>query len=457
MSAAANASPAHEPARPRLVALAWPLMAEMLLGFAVSLMGLALAARVGDASAAAFGLTNHVLGAFFLLFRIVSMGASVVITQQLGAQQTEAARASARAAFAACAWLGVSVACVVAASAPGLMSFMQAPAEVERLAVPFLRTLALALGLDAMLAITSAVLRAQLRSRQTLMVSLAIHATHLALCVPAMSHWGLPGFALAMAASRVLGLALLLVLWQKELGISVARRDAWRPRWAPLVPMLHIGVPGAAENIAYRLAMLAALNGVAAMGTAALATHSYATQITNLIVLFALAIGFAGEILIGHLVGAGQLHKADRLLHRSVALGLAGGTGIALAAALAGPWLLRGFTQDPAILRAAATLLWVNVLLEPGRTLNVVVINALRAAGDARFPVAFGAVSMLLVMAGGAWLLGTHFGLGLLGVWLAFAADEWLRGLTMLARWRARSWVGLARQAHARARRALAT
>jgi hypothetical protein len=31
----------------------------------------------------------------------------------------------------------------------------------------------------------------------------------------------------------------------------------------------------------------------------------------NLIVLFTAAIGFAGEILVGHLVGAGRLHEAS--------------------------------------------------------------------------------------------------------------------------------------------------
>jgi Na+-driven multidrug efflux pump len=30
--------------------------------------------------------------------------------------------------------------------------------------------------------------------------------------------------------------------------------------------------------------------------------------------------------------------------------------------------------------------------------------------------------------------------LGLVGVWIAFASDEWLRGLLMLLRWRSRAW-----------------
>jgi Na+-driven multidrug efflux pump len=105
-------------------------------------------------------------------------------------------------------------------------------------------------------------------------------------------------------------------------------------------------------------------------------------------------------------------------------------------------------------------LLWITVLLEPGRTCNIVIINALRATGDARFPVAVGAVSMLLVMAGGSWLLGVHYQLGLVGVWIAYAADEWLRGLIMAARWYGHGWVPSAmatRRRVIRQRDALAT
>ena len=56
--------------------------------------------------------------------------------------------------------------------------------------------------------------------------------------------------------------------------------------------------------------MLVSVTVVAGLGTVQLATYSYAMQLMNLIVQFTMALGFGGEILVGHQVGAGRLHQA---------------------------------------------------------------------------------------------------------------------------------------------------
>jgi len=450
------ASHAVTPARPGLITLTWPLLAELVLGLLVGLTGLWLASRQSDSASGAFALANNVQASFFLLFRIISMGVSVVITQNLGAGNRAGADETARASLGASTWLGLGAGVVVAACADPLLRLLNAPADVLPIAGPYLRVLAVALALDAFNASMSSVMRAHLHARDTLMNMLAMHSLHLLICTPLMAGFGpvpglgLPGFALAMALSRAFGIAFHLWLWERRLGLVPVRRDWWVMRWRRLGPVLHIGLPGAAENVAYRLALLVTIALVARMGAAELATHSYTMQIMYFILVFGLALGFASEILVGHLIGAGQLHAAHALVRRSLRWGLLVSTSLALVAALTAPWTMRLFTHDPRIIEAATTLLWITVLLEPGRTFNLVVINALRATGDARFPVAAGAASMVFVMAGGAWLLGVHFELGLAGVWIAYAADEWLRGLTMAARWYRHGWVPWARATHRR-------
>ena len=442
--------------RPRLLALAWPMLAEMVLGFAVGMLGLWLASRESDNSSAAFALANQLQAVFFLLFRVIGMGVSVVITQNLGAGKRLAAQATARAALGASSWLGLITALLVFTGAGSLLELLNAPPAVLLLGRPYLQVLALALLLDAFNASMAAVMRAHLRTRDTMFNILAMHGVHLLLCIPLMRGagllpaLGLVGFALAMALSRLFGLLVHLALWRWRLQIIPSARDWWRLQRSLLRPVLQIGLPGAAENVAYRLAMLASVTVVAGMGSQSLATQTYAFQLMNVVVLFSVSLGFASEILIGHLVGAGRLREAHRLLRRSLLWGLLMAISMALLVALTAPWTLTLFTHDPQIIASATTLLWLTVLLEPGRTCNIVIINALRATGDARFPVAAGAASMLFVMAGGSWLLGVHFKLGLLGVWIAYGADEWLRGLAMAARWFGHGWVPSARSTRRR-------
>jgi Na+-driven multidrug efflux pump len=169
---------------------------------------------------------------------------------------------------------------------------------------------------------------------------------------------------------------------------------------------VRIGLPGAAENVAYRSAFVVSVAVVGSMGASALATQAYVLQISYIAIMASLAVGLSTEIVVGHLVGAGQLHEAHRVVRKSLATGLVLSVSVATVAALLGPWLLRGFSQDPDLLAQGAMLLWCTVLLEPGRTFNLVVINALRAAGDARYPVVAGAASMAVILAGGSWLLG---------------------------------------------------
>ena len=95
-------------------------------------------------------------------------------------------------------------------------------------------------------------------------------------------------------------------------------------------------------------------------------------------------------------------------------------------------------------------LLGWTVLLEPGQTFNVVVINALRAAGDARYPVVVDAGSMAVVLGAAVGFFGAHLGLGLVGVWIAYAADESLRALLMWQRWAGLGWAPHGRAAHRR-------
>jgi putative MATE family efflux protein len=431
------------------------MWAEMLLGISVGLVGTALAARQGDAAGGAFGLANQVAAMLFVLFRVVGAGISVVVSQALGGGHRAVADATARASLGASSWIGGACALVAAGAAWPMLRLMNAPPEVLPLAAPFLQVLAPAVLLDAWLATLASVLRSHLRAASTLRVIALVQVVHLGLAVLLMgpAGLGLAGYAVALLVARTLGVVLMLQLWRRHLAIRTVAADWWRLNRPVLRPLLHIGLPGAAENIAWRLAFMVSIAVVGTLGTAVLATHAYVMQVIYLMLPFSMAIGLSAEIVVSHLVGAGQLHAANQLVRQALARGLAVAAVLALGVALAGPWLMRAFTQDAAIVALGSRLLWLTLALETGRCFNLVLVNTLRAAGDARYPVLAGAASFAAVLAGGSWLLGVVLGGGLVGVFIAYAADEWIRGLLMWRRWASLGWVPHARRSHRRLQR----
>jgi Na+-driven multidrug efflux pump len=205
-----------------------------------------------------------------------------------------------------------------------------------------------------------------------------------------------------------------------------------------------VGLPGAAVEFFYRLAFMVSISATAKLGVAALATHSYTLQTLKYVLLISLSIGWACEIMVGRMVGAGQFKGAYIVVLKGVRSGIIASGTLVLCAAIASPWLMTLFTSDPSIIRMAQWLLWMSVLLELGRVFNLVVIGALRASGDIHYPVVASITSLVFILGVGSYWFGQWF--GLYGIWLIYILDEWVRGILMWRRWRTKGWISNAKK-----------
>lgn len=435
--------------RPSLNAVAAPIFGEFLLGMTVAMVGLYLASDTSDAAAGTFGLTQQVLETLFVIFRVLAIGLGIVVTQSLGSGQHEAAQRTAYMALAASTWAGLLAASWLLFGKRLTLDVLNAPAEVVPLALGFMLLLAPAMLLEAYNISMAAVLRAHLFARESLLIMVAMHGSHLLLAFLFMrglgtwDGWGLNGYAVAFLLSRGVGLLLHLRFWQQRMDLHPKPHHWWALPMRTLRPVLRIGLPGAAQELGYRLAFMVSLSATARLGVAALATHSYTLQTLKYVLLISMAIGWACEIMVGRLVGAGRLVQADAMVRKGVRNGMLASGSLVLLAALTAPWIMRAFTQDPAIIEAAQVLLWMSVALELGRVFNLVVIGALRATGDVNYPVYASIGSFALLLGVGSYFMGRWWGLP--GIWLAYVADECLRGGLMWWRWRRLGWLRYAR------------
>jgi putative MATE family efflux protein len=436
--------------RPKpLLSLAWPIFVEQSLRILVGIVSTLVVSHISDGAVAALGVANQILFFFILSFNFIGVGSSVVLTHFLGARDRKGADAVARAAIVANTWIGIAFGLFVFFLASALLGWMNLPADLLGEALPFLRIMGGTLCLEAFNASMAGVLRAHKQTRVAMAVGVGQNAVNLAGSLIFIFGWlgapvlGVFGVAIAGLLSRVCASGALLFALSHRIGFRLRPRDFAHPEWNRVRSVLRIGAPAAAENLCYWTAFMFVTRQVAALGAGKLAAQEYTMQIQSFVIMFTMAIALANEIMVGHFVGAGRLDSAYRQTLASVRLGLFIAMGAVILVALATPWLVGRFTPDRRIVESCAWLIRISIVLEGGRVFNLIVINALRATGDAKFPFRMAVLSMWMVWVPMAWG-AVHAGFGLSGVWAAMATDEWIRGLLMLRRWRKRKWIASA-------------
>lgn len=429
-----------------LLQLTWPLFIDLLLHFITVALNTFMLGLVAFKSVAALAVGNQVFDLCITLFSFISIGASVVVTQFLGAGDKASARLAVHSALGCNLLVGLTAAVSVTLASGWIVAQMNLPPSLQPDGQLYLKIIGLCLLPEALALCLAASMRAYGYTREAMYVTLVVNLLTVAGNALLLFGWfGLPqlgvlGVACSTVFGRLVGAGFLLWLMPKRTGMKLAWPDLIRPSRQILSKVLYIGLPAAGEHLAWMLQFMLVMAFVGLMGGQMMAIHSMYFQLCLFILLFGLSIGLGTEILIGHLVGAGQFEQAYRRLLKSLKIGLLVTCVVVALVAVLGPHLLPWFTEDQPLQQLFGQLFLVSLLVEPGRTFNVVIINALRATGDARFTLIMAVISMWGIAVPLAYWLGIGLGWGLVGIWLAFAADEWIRGLAMYWRWRSRRW-----------------
>ncbi|MEC2071526.1 MATE family efflux transporter [Alkalihalophilus marmarensis] len=430
-----------------LFALTWPIFIEILLHMLMGNADTLMLSQYADDAVAAVGVSNQLLMVIIVMFGFIATGTSVLVAQHLGANQDEDAGRVATVSIIGNFIFGLFLSLLLFAAGPAILLMMGLPEELLKEATLYLQIVGGFSFIQSVLMTIGAVLRSHQFTKDVMYITIGMNilnviGNYLFIFGPfGIPVLGVTGVAISTTISRTLGLIVIaFVLFYRlkgRLPFSFMRRSF--PSYE-LKSLLKIGIPSAGEHLSYNGSQLVITFFIVMMGTEALTTKVYTQNIMMFILLFAIAIGQGTQIIIGHQVGAKKLDEAYERCIRSLKIAIAVSTSMAVIVYFSSRPLLSIFTNNEQIITAGATLLLLTIILEPGRAFNLVVINCLRAAGDVKFPVYLGILSMWGVSIPVAYFFGVHMGLGLVGVWIGFIADEWLRGLLMLWRWRQGHW-----------------
>ena len=423
-----------------------PIFLDMFLHFITLIINTYMVTKVSVHLVGAMGAGNQVMDLFMTIFNFLSMGCSVVVAQALGAKQNELASSVIHASITSNTIFGIFSAIIIYVFGYNILNLLNVPSDLINDSFSYLHILGFALLFDGIGMVLAAVLRVYNLATAVMLTSVLMNIITIFGNAIALFGWfdlpnlGLQGVAISTFVGRLIGLFVLLYMLIRVAKVRIYLSKLLVVPFRILKKILSVGLPSAGENLLWMAQYMVAFGFIASMGEATLSVQTIYFQITLLILLCGASISVANEVIVGHLVGASEFNEAYARTFKALWLGISITLVVVLIAYALKYKIMDALNLDDGLRKIMLPLFTLSIVLEAGRTFNIVIVNALRASGDAKFPLTTGLIFMWGLSLPLGYFLGIHLGWGIVGVWIGFCADEWLRGLANTWRWRSKKW-----------------
>ena len=410
----------------RVLTLATPIIGENLLQTLVGVVDTFMVATLGAAAVAGVGTGFEIVFFIISILSAIDIGATVLVSQAIGAGDRHRANHLARQAIVWGLVLAIPVSVGMFFAAPAIIGLFGVAADVAVAATTYLEIIAATSVALFLSFVCGAVLRGAGDSRTPLVAAVIANIVNIAVAYTLIfGHFGFPalgvaGSAIGAAVGRGLGAAFMLtVMATGRKAISLHGVWGWRPRLGIARQLFTLGVPAALEQMLSSGAFMTLIAVVALIGTPALAAQQIAFTALSTAFLPGIAFSIAATALVGQSIGARR--PDDARLAWTIALRWAMawlGVGGLLVFIFADR-LMGIFSAEAAVVDAGVSALRALSFALPFWAIWFVSSGSLRGSGDTRTPLLIGASTMWLSVLL-AWIGVRWFGGGLGWVWTAF-------------------------------------
>ena len=423
-----------------------PIFVELLLQLLVGNIDQMMVSRVSQQSVASIVNANQIMNLVIIVLSMASTAATVILSQYLGAEDKANSSRTCMVSILMITVVSLLSTLLVFAGYKPLYKALRVPEEIFDEASLYLLIVGACITVQGLYLIFSAIIRAFAMMKEVMIVSIVMNVMNIIGNAILINGWfGMPrlgavGAAVSTDISKLVGLGLMILLFVKRTNVKLGLRFL-KPFPVQIMKKLCLlAVPSGVESFSYNMSQMCILGIVNSFGTMVTVTKGYCSIFANLAYVYAMAIASATQIVLGYLIGAKKIDLIQKRVNATQKVALAACVGLAVLLFLGSNYIFLIFTDDPEIIALGRRILFIEIFLEIGRAVNIVMTKCLIAVGDAVTPTVVGVSFQWGVAFVGAWVFGIIFGWGLEGVWVAMAIDECLRGLIFAVHFKKERW-----------------
>lgn len=428
-----------------LFSLTIPLMFENIMNRLQGMVNTAVLSGYSETAVAAVGAVNTVIAVILLVGTVIAMGATVVLSNYIGAEEIEKAEEASFAVILVGLIISVVITPLLLFFSDELMTLLNLSGEIYKNALTYFNIRILFITFSMVMSSVLAVLKCYGYPKYTFVVGLLINILNLVLNVyviyfPRYSPvTGVAGVAYSCCASNLIGLIVSFIILYK-VKIKLRIPQSFKALHTHISRIMAIGVPGGVSSAAFTFSQMVTTAFVAQIGDYALSAKVYYENILGFVYLFSSGAGNANAILIGRRYGAGEFDAMTQMNRQLTKITLIVNTTVSLVVLVLYRQLVGLFTDNDMIIRLSVAIFTVDIIVEQARAISHIYEYALRATGDVMFFMVAMTASCFIFSIGLSYVLAIQFNMGLVGCWIGLAADESIRAMVSYFRWRGEKW-----------------
>lgn len=435
--------------RSQMYKLLIPLVIQNLLNAAVSSSDVVMLNYVSQSSISAVSLAANYAQVLGSVFYGLGTGATLLCAQYYGKKDFRAIQAVQGIALR----FSMAISAVFALAAftvpQVLMRLFTNDAELISIGAGYLRIMGITYLCWGIIEVYMSVLRSI--GRVTICLALNIMTFFLNIALNAVFIFGLlgapklgaVGVAIATAASRVVELVGSFVVSAFSKDVKLKLSEVLRRNKVLTGDFVRLALPALGNDVSWGVAFSMYSVILGHLGNDAVAANSIVVVIRNLTTTFCFAVAGAGGILLGNVMGTGDLDKAKKYASEVMKMTVFSGAvgGVVLIAAI--PLVLRfaSASLSDTAMGYLRVMLWINSYYIMGAAVNTSLIaGVFRAGGDTRFGLICDSIDMWCYAVPLGFLAAFVLKLPVLWVYFLLCTDEFVKWPWVLRHYRSGAW-----------------
>lgn len=333
---------------------AMPLFITSVLQLAFNAVDIIVVGKfTGHHALAAVGATGPVINLLVTMFMGISIGASVIMGQNVGARDFKNAQDTLHTAIGISILGGILVLFAGIFTAMPLLRLMQTPPEVIELSGEYLKIYYIGMPGFMVYNFGSALLRAIGDSRRP-MYFLTISGVFNVICnliFVIVFKMGVAGVAIATAISQYIAAALIVASLLKADGYMKLSFDKIRISKDKALGMMKIGLPAGFQGALFSISNILIQSGINSFGSVVMAGNTAAGNLEGFVYMGMNSIYQTSLSFTSQNMGAKQYDRVKKIFWTCVGVVIGVGLFLGVGAWLFGDKLLRLYTSEPEVIK----------------------------------------------------------------------------------------------------------